>query len=69
MRLYCMSCQQPTEFLHPSGMGRNWITAEDECETCGAHGPWRTENDPKVAWELNRNDRLMLKGIKINPDD
>ena len=64
-----MVCQQPTEFTHASGMSRRWITADDVCDTCGAHGPWRTENDPKVAWDLNHNDRSLLKAIKIDPDD
>ena len=69
MRLYCMNCQQPTEFTHASGLGRNWITDEDECETCHTRGKWRTENDPKVAWDLNHNDRSLLKAIKIDPDE
>lgn len=64
-----MHCQQPTEFVHASGLPRNWVTDADECGTCHTRGQWRTENDPRVAWDLNRNDRLMLRGMRIDPNE
>ena len=59
MILFCRKCDGANEFSN------NWIDDHDACKFCGATKLWRTMNEPKVSWELNENDRRMLKAFRI----
>ena len=57
--LFCRKCDGQNEFPH------NWVSDHDACKWCGTTRMWRTGNEPKIAWELNENDRRMLKAFRI----
>ena len=59
MQLWCRKCDGFNEFP------RNWLDDGDACKHCGAIGFWRTATEPMVEWDLNENDRRMLRSLRI----
>ena len=62
---FCMQCAGGTTFHFPNGTPRRYPTPEDVCPYCGGKNRWRRGGDPLIPWELNENDRRMLKAFRI----
>ena len=60
--LVCRSCEGHNDFP------RNWIEDTDKCKFCGAVGLWRRPDEPTVLYELSRNDKVMLRSMRIDPE-
>jgi hypothetical protein len=61
--LHCRHCQQA--YRHVTG------TLPDACPTCGQESDWSAvtvEHEPRVPFNLSRNDRKFLKSIRIDPE-
>lgn len=59
VQVFCRKCDGVNEFPH------NWINEGDACKFCGSVNLWRTLNEPKVAYELNANDKRLLRSLRI----
>jgi hypothetical protein len=62
VRVWCRTCDGVNEFP------RNWVAEGDVCQFCGSANCWRTENEPRVPYELNWSDKRFLKSLRIAPE-
>ena len=41
----------------------------DICPNCESSASWTTDPDPEKPYRLSENDRMLLKSLRIDPED
>lgn len=62
MTLICRVCGRQKETAH------NWIEKDEEECACGAVNHYRRPEEPAVEYALSRNDYLLLRSFRIDPE-
>jgi hypothetical protein len=66
--LFCQQCDGLNMFTFANGTPRRYATEDDICKYCKTKNSWRRGNEPKKPYELDFNDRRMLKSMRIAPE-